>query len=100
MVERVPPSENNETMAPHANDTQGNSTGLDWKDVGGSSTNSFTVQSPNVEYSDADITSKYAYRTTDVEFDDGKFVAKPKETLYDFKTERKVGKVGVMLVGL
>ncbi|KAI5301855.1 Myo-inositol-1-phosphate synthase, partial [Ascosphaera pollenicola] len=30
---------------------------------------------------------------------DGKYIATPKETVYDFKTSRKVGKVGVMLVG-
>lgn len=31
---------------------------------------------------------------------DGKFVATPKETVYDFKVERKVPKTGMMLVGL
>jgi myo-inositol-1-phosphate synthase len=60
----------------------------------------FTVDAQNVKYEDAEIVSKYRYRTTKVNRVDGKFVAKPHETVYDFKTQRKVGKVGMMLVGL
>lgn len=61
----------------------------------------FTVESPNVVYTENDIKSKYVYRTTSVtQSGDGKYIATPKETLYDFKVERKVGKVGMMLVGL
>ncbi|RQM07384.1 hypothetical protein DH86_00003128, partial [Scytalidium sp. 3C] len=60
----------------------------------------FTVNSPNVTYTDAEIQSKYTYRTTSVEQTaEGKYVATPKETLYDFKVERRVPKTGVMLVG-
>lgn len=60
----------------------------------------FTVDSPNVVYSEDHIKSKYAYHTTSViEVSDGKYVAIPKETVYEFKVDRKVGKVGVMLVG-
>ncbi|KAI9759797.1 MAG: Inositol-3-phosphate synthase 1 [Chaenotheca gracillima] len=60
-----------------------------------------TVQSPNVTYTDDEINSKYSYHTTDVSKDaEGNFVATPKETVYDFKVDRKVGKVGMMLVGL
>jgi myo-inositol-1-phosphate synthase len=60
----------------------------------------FAVNSPNVTYTDSEILSKYAYRTTDVtKSDDGKLVATPRQTLYDFKVERKVPKTGVMLVG-
>jgi myo-inositol-1-phosphate synthase len=60
----------------------------------------FTVNSPNVTYTDNEILSKYTYRTTDITVGaDGKLVATPKQTLYDFKVERKVPKVGVMLVG-
>ena len=60
----------------------------------------FTVDSPNVVYTDAEIKSKYSYRTTSVrQAADGSYVATPKETHYDFKVERKVGKVGMMLVG-
>ncbi|KIH86707.1 myo-inositol-1-phosphate synthase [Sporothrix brasiliensis 5110] len=60
----------------------------------------FTVSSPNVTYTDSTIESKYTYRTTSVTTGaDGRFTATPKETLYDFKTERAVPKTGVMLVG-
>jgi myo-inositol-1-phosphate synthase len=44
--------------------------------------------------------SQYSYRTTLVDEVDGKFVATPKETVYDFKTDRQVPKTGMMLVGL
>lgn len=84
-------------MAPHANDSTGNADGMSSAPI---KTDLFTVQSPNVQYTDADITSKYTYRTTEVSMNDGKYTATPKELEYDFKTERKVGKVGVMLVGL
>ncbi|KAK4543713.1 hypothetical protein LTR36_005358 [Oleoguttula mirabilis] len=84
-------------MAPHANDENGNAGGISIHQA--NTPSSFTVESPNVTYSDADITSKYTYRTTDVSFANGAFSAAPRETVYDFKTERKVGKVGVMLVG-
>ncbi|KAJ1326421.1 myo-inositol-1-phosphate synthase [Microdochium nivale] len=61
----------------------------------------FTVDSPNVTYTDAEICSKYTYRTTSVAKNaDGKYVATPRETLYDFRVDRKVPKVGMMLVGL
>ncbi|WPG98949.1 inositol-3-phosphate synthase [Acrodontium crateriforme] len=83
-------------MAPHATDAQGQATGMIFTE----SAPRFTVQSPNVTYNDETVTSKYTYRTTDINVTDGKFVATPKETIYDFKTELKVGKVGLMLVGL
>lgn len=61
----------------------------------------FTVSSPNVAYTDDEIRSRYTYRTTLVDrAEDGKYVAVPKETLYDFKVDRKIPKLGVMLVGL
>lgn len=60
----------------------------------------FVVNSPNVLYTDSEIRTKYTYRTTLVnQTGDGKFVATPKETVYDFKTDRKVPKTGMMLVG-
>ncbi|KAH6652831.1 myo-inositol-1-phosphate synthase [Truncatella angustata] len=60
----------------------------------------FQVESPNVVYTDSEIQSKYTYRTTSVAKNaSGKYVATPKETIYDFKVERKVPKVGMMLVG-
>jgi myo-inositol-1-phosphate synthase len=60
----------------------------------------YTVASPNVVYSDAEIKTKYTYRTTSIKKDnDGTYVTSPKEILYDFKVDRAVGKVGMMLVG-
>jgi myo-inositol-1-phosphate synthase len=60
----------------------------------------FVVNSPNVTYTDNEILSKYTYRTTDITVgSDGKLVATPKQTHYDFKVQRKIPKVGVMLVG-
>ncbi|KAF1824536.1 myo-inositol-phosphate synthase [Dissoconium aciculare CBS 342.82] len=89
-------------MAPHADETTSQSNGH-LAATAPSFTPSgaeFTVDAQNVTYEDAEITSKYRYRTTKVKRVDGKFVAKPHETVYDFKTQRKVGKVGMMLVGL
>ncbi|KAI9851163.1 MAG: Myo-inositol-1-phosphate synthase [Thelocarpon superellum] len=61
----------------------------------------FTVDSPNVVYTAEEIQSKYTYRTTSVRLGaDGKYVATPKESVFDFKVDRRVGKVGMMLVGL
>jgi myo-inositol-1-phosphate synthase len=92
-------------MAPHADDAQG----FPVESGPASDTNLasfvadqdlFTVNSPNVVYTDDEIQSKYTYRTTAIIKDkDGKLVATPKETVYDFKVDRKIGKVGVMLVG-
>jgi myo-inositol-1-phosphate synthase len=85
-------------MAPHAEEVVGQANGFvantaPAKDL-------FTVNSPNVEYTEDTIKTKYTYRTTDVSQNaEGKYVATPKETLYDFKVDRKVPKVGVMLVG-
>jgi len=60
----------------------------------------FIVNSPNVVYSDTEIRSKYTYRTTSVtDREDGTRVVTPKETVYDFKLDTKVPKLGVMLVG-
>ncbi|KAI1176589.1 myo-inositol-phosphate synthase [Nemania sp. FL0916] len=60
----------------------------------------FVVDSPNVTYTDSEIRSKYTYRTTSVaKGANGKYVATPKETLYNFKVDRKIPKTGVMLVG-
>ena len=60
----------------------------------------FTVTSPDVVYTEEHIKSKYAYRTTSVtKSSNGSYVATPKETNYDFQVDRKVGRVGMMLVG-
>ena len=60
----------------------------------------YTVSSPDVVYSDSAIKTKYTYRTTSVtKTANGQYVAVPKESVYDFKVDRTVGKVGTMLVG-
>ncbi|KAJ9156442.1 Myo-inositol-1-phosphate synthase [Pleurostoma richardsiae] len=96
-------------MAPHAEVDTGSANGDGYAPPSGASTAAngssghkdlFLVDSPNVVYTDSEILSKYTYRTTSVtKGEDGKFVAKPQETVYDFKVDRKVPKVGVMLVG-
>ncbi|KAH6875771.1 hypothetical protein BKA58DRAFT_419228 [Alternaria rosae] len=84
-------------MAPHAEERVGHANGFEAK---ATPKDLFVVSSPNVEYTEDTIKSKYTYRTTDVtKNDDGKYVAIPKETLYDFKVDRKIPKTGVMLVG-
>lgn len=84
-------------MAPHAEEHIGQANGLEAK---ATPRDLFVVNSPNVQYTHDTIRSKYTYRTTDVvKSADGKYVAVPKETLYDFKVDRKIPKVGVMLVG-
>ncbi|KAJ5139467.1 hypothetical protein N7448_002875 [Penicillium atrosanguineum] len=85
-------------MAPHASSDVANGT------ANGSarqeSSPLFTVQSPNVVYTPDEIKSQYAYQTTEVtRTADNKLVATPKATNYHFKVDRKVGKVGMMLVG-
>lgn len=60
----------------------------------------FSVDSPNVRYTEDEILSKYSYHTALVEeSNDGRYIVRPKETIYDFKVQRKVGRVGLMLVG-
>ncbi|CAK1354992.1 unnamed protein product [Cercospora beticola] len=87
-------------MAPHANDSEGFSTNNPTATTQRANVNDFSVEAPHVQYSNEDILSKYHYRTTEVRRVNGKYVAKPKQTTYDFKTKSHVGKVGVMLVGL
>uniref|UniRef100_A0A1D1ZPW7 inositol-3-phosphate synthase n=1 Tax=Auxenochlorella protothecoides TaxID=3075 RepID=A0A1D1ZPW7_AUXPR len=61
----------------------------------------FKVVSPNVEYSEDAITSNYDYQTTEVKMTaDGAWELHPKTVAYKFKTDRRVPKLGVMLVGL
>eukprot|EP01121_Diplochlamys_sp_Union-15-3_P007615 TRINITY_DN1950_c0_g1_i1.p1 TRINITY_DN1950_c0_g1~~TRINITY_DN1950_c0_g1_i1.p1 ORF type:complete len:539 (-),score=95.76 TRINITY_DN1950_c0_g1_i1:63-1631(-) len=62
---------------------------VDWK-----------VNSPNVEYTDKYITSNYVYETTSVKVEGKQVKVEPKKAKYTFRTERKVPKLGVMIVGL
>jgi myo-inositol-1-phosphate synthase len=80
-------------MAPHANETTNGSS------AAATGPELFTVRSPNVTYTEDAIRSTYTYRTTKVSRDGNRYVAEPQATVYDFKVERKVGKVGLMLVG-
>lgn len=85
-------------MAPHAEGTQAN--GFNHAATTDGNRDLFTVQSPDVVYTEDHIKSKYVYRTTSVsQAGSGKYIATPQETVYDFKVDRKVGKVGMMLVG-
>ena len=86
-------------MAPHADTGNGYMTGMVATDASVKK-DLFTVESPRVSYTDKDILTKYSYLTTEVERTaDGKQVARPKETKYEFKTDRHVPKTGMMLVG-
>ncbi|RDD36484.1 Inositol-3-phosphate synthase 1-A [Trichoplax sp. H2] len=61
---------------------------------------SFYVQSPNVEYTEECIYSKFNYQTSNVEENaDGSLIVKPVDTTYYFRTQRHVPKLGVMMVG-
>ena len=87
-------------MAPHAEFANGHTNGTGQITIQSENKPLFTVNSPNVNYTEGDIQSKYTYHTTSVaKGEDGSYVATPKETVYDFKVDRKVGKVGMMLVG-
>lgn len=86
-------------MAPHANGTNGVNGHTNGSSVTLGS-DLFVVDSPNVTYTDNEIRSTYTYRTTKVSKNaNGKYVAQPVSTVYDFKTDRKVPKTGLMLVG-
>lgn len=89
-------------MAPHAETGAGDMDGYRSYGLNATATDSslFTVDSADVTYTDAQISSKYVYRTTAVtKTAAGGYIAKPKEIDYDFQVERKVGRVGMMLVG-
>ncbi|KAK3754561.1 hypothetical protein QZH41_017001, partial [Actinostola sp. cb2023] len=59
----------------------------------------FKVCSPSVTYTKDYIESKYIYDTTEVQNENGCLTVLPKETLYTFRTDIKVPKLGCMLVG-
>lgn len=92
-------------MAPHMEEDQASSNGHGLRNVkhgrSSSSNEDFVrVQSSNVVYTENEILSRYTYRTTSVVKDDtGRYIATPQETQYDFKIDRKVPTIGVMLVG-
>ncbi|KAG4086406.1 hypothetical protein H8356DRAFT_1353696 [Neocallimastix lanati (nom. inval.)] len=61
---------------------------------------SFKVQSDKVKYTDDAIISTYVYQDTRVEKKEGQpLIVKPIEETYMFKTETKLPKLGLMLIG-
>ncbi|XP_033118556.1 inositol-3-phosphate synthase 1-A-like [Anneissia japonica] len=60
---------------------------------------SFVVDSPQVQYSSQFITSQYKYQTSRVKKQNGLLKVTPIEEEMVFKTERKVPRLGCMLVG-
>ena len=86
-------------MAPHADTDPGFATEVDHRQAHRPQ-DLFVVHSPDVTYTDDEIKTKYIYRTTSVAKNSGgQYVVTPKETHYDFKVDRHVGRVGMMLVG-
>eukprot|EP01138_Halocafeteria_seosinensis_P013250 gb/GECG01013532.1/.p1 GENE.gb/GECG01013532.1/~~gb/GECG01013532.1/.p1 ORF type:complete len:570 (+),score=88.65 gb/GECG01013532.1/:1-1710(+) len=64
------------------------------------SNNTVEVSAPNVSYTDQHIEAEYVYETTDVQIQNDKVIASPLKEKFHFKTERKVPRTGVMIVGL
>jgi len=60
----------------------------------------FKVNSPFVKYEEGFIESDYIYRNSQVRIENDDVIVTPKETLYKFRTETKVPRLGVMIVGL
>mmetsp|Transcript_17057 Transcript_17057/g.54770 ORF Transcript_17057/g.54770 Transcript_17057/m.54770 type:complete len:587 (+) Transcript_17057:123-1883(+) len=57
------------------------------------------VEAANVRYTKDAIVSEYRYETTEVVEESERLVARPVEKTFTFKTERRVPKLGVMIVG-
>ncbi|XP_045774842.1 inositol-3-phosphate synthase [Maniola jurtina] len=62
-------------------------------------TSNITISSPNIKYTDDFIFSEYDYEETLVTKSEHELVATPYHMSLSIRTGRKVGKVGVMLVG-
>ena len=60
----------------------------------------FVVESDKVTYTQDAILSNYMYETSEVIRNGTSLTVRPKKTEYVFKTERKVPKTGVLIVGL
>jgi myo-inositol-1-phosphate synthase len=59
----------------------------------------FTVDSPNVEYTQEYIQSKYTYRDSKVSYTPNGITVLPTEKEYHFRTQLQVPKLGLMMVG-
>ncbi|RVE57359.1 hypothetical protein OJAV_G00215430 [Oryzias javanicus] len=57
------------------------------------------INSPNVKYTDTHIFAKYSYESTSVQQDGSNITVTPRSTEMTFRTERRVPRLGVMLVG-
>lgn len=60
----------------------------------------FEVHSDKVKYTAEHILAEYEYQTTSVEAEGGKIKVTPKTDAFEFQTDRRVPKLGIMLVGL
>lgn len=60
----------------------------------------FVVNSPDVEYGNDAIISRFEYENTSLEERDGKWTVTPTKERFKFRTKSTVPKLGVMLVGL
>ncbi|GMH34510.1 hypothetical protein BSKO_02344 [Bryopsis sp. KO-2023] len=61
----------------------------------------YEVKAPNVKYSEEHITSSFNYQSTAISpGQNGSWTVTPTNSTFEFKTDRKVPRVGVMLVGL
>ncbi|XP_016121135.1 inositol-3-phosphate synthase 1-A-like, partial [Sinocyclocheilus grahami] len=57
------------------------------------------INSADVKYTEKHIESRYCYHTASVRRDGDAFTVTPSSTEFIFRTERKVPRLGVMLVG-
>ncbi|KAJ1919422.1 Myo-inositol-1-phosphate synthase [Mycoemilia scoparia] len=89
-------------MSPVANNNNNNNTQTPLPAVESKAAVSFKVNSANVKYTDDLIESDYIYENPVVTRDEitGLLSVDPKKTRYQFRTKTKVGRVGLMLVGL
>jgi myo-inositol-1-phosphate synthase len=58
------------------------------------------VNSPNTHYTPEFITADYHYGKSDIAIDGDKITVTPQQYKYTFRTDRKVPKLGLMMVGL
>ena len=63
-------------------------------------TDSIVVQSENTSYTDTHITSKFVNRGSKVTVTDGQYLITPTTDAFEFQTQRKVSKTGLMMIGL
>ncbi|XP_012708032.2 inositol-3-phosphate synthase 1-A [Fundulus heteroclitus] len=57
------------------------------------------ISSPNVKYTDTHIEAHYSYQTSSVHQEGNRITVTPRSTEMTFRTERRVPRLGVMLVG-